>query len=51
MVLTATSGTKPIIDNETAEDGQKRGVSMEKSTAVTNNKGPTAYHYLIKTQY
>ena len=27
-------------DNETDEDGQKRGVSMEKSTAGTNKRSP-----------
>ena len=32
-------GTARIkLDNETDEDGQKRGVSMEKSTAGTNKK-------------
>ena len=28
------------LDNETDEDGQKRGVSMEKSTAGTNKRIP-----------
>ena len=27
-------------DNETDEDGQKKGVSMEKSTAGTNKRSP-----------
>ena len=29
-----------IYDNETDEDGQKRGVSMKKSTAGTNKRSP-----------
>ena len=31
-------------DNETDEEGKKRGVSMEKSKAGTKKEVPTAYH-------
>ena len=38
-------------DNETDEDTQKRGVSMEKSTQVLlKEEVPTAYHILIEIQ-
>ena len=39
------------LDKETDEEGKKRGVSMERSTAGTKKKEvPTAYHILIKIQ-
>ena len=39
------------LDNETDEDGQKRGVSMEKTVQRAQIKEvPTAYHYLIKIE-
>ena len=38
-------------DNETDEDGKKRGVSMEKLKRARKKEVPTDYHYLIKIQY
>ena len=46
-------------DNETDEDGKKRGVIMEESTVGYGRKYsrarkkevPTAYHYQFKIQY
>ena len=35
-------------DNDTDEDGGKRGVSMEKIKRARKIEVPTAYHYLIK---
>ena len=35
-------------DNETDEDGKKRGVRMERAR---KKEVPTAYHCLIKIQY
>ena len=38
-------------DNETDEDGKKRGVSMKKVKRVRKKDVPTAYHILMKIQY
>ena len=38
-------------DNETDEEGKKRGVSMEKVKRERTKEVPTAYHYLIKIKY
>ena len=37
-------------DKEPDEEGNKRGVSIERSKAGKKNEVPTAYHYLIKMQ-
>ena len=45
-------GTARMIeDNDTNEDGKKRGVSMEKVKRARKKEVPTAYHYLNKIQY
>ena len=38
-------------DNETDEEGKKRGVNMEKVKRARKKEVPTAYHYLNKIQY
>ena len=38
-------------DNETDEEGKKRGVSMEKVQQARKKEVPTAYHYLIEIQH
>ena len=47
----AHGNSKNEIDNETDEDGKKRGVSMEKSKAGTKEISPDSLSLLIKIKY